>query len=66
MDWSGLGSPSGMWVVRFREIEHFVRRFLHGPRGEPEEELPDAELPEGERRAALRREAARRMLAERG
>ena len=64
MNWSGLGGV--VWEVRFREMEHFVRRMLHISRRDPEEELPDVELTDGERRAALRRAAARRAVGGRG
>lgn len=66
MHWANLGLGGNVWAIRFHEIEHFVRRFLHSSPGDPEDELPDAELPDGERRAAVQREAARRLLAERG
>jgi len=63
MDLSGV--MGGNWTVRFRELEHFVRRGLHTSRADPEDELPNAELPDGEQQAALRREAARRVVTER-
>ncbi len=63
MDWSGIGG--GVWSVRIRELEHFVRGLLHVRRRDPEGELPDAELPDGEQRTAVRQEAARRMMRER-
>jgi hypothetical protein len=51
----------GSWSLRFRELEHFVRRGLRISREDPEDELPHAELSGGEQQAALRREAARRV-----
>ena len=63
MNWAGFGGT--VWAVRFRELEHFVRRLLHTSRRDPGQELPDADLPDGEWRAAVRREAARRMIRER-
>ena len=62
MNW-GLGG--NVWMVRMRELEHFVRRFFRVSRADPVEELPDAELADHERQAAVQREAARRMFAER-
>ena len=64
MNWSGLGL--GGWEIRFRELEHIVRRLLHSSREDPEHDLPDVELSDGEQQAALRREVARRTLVERG
>ncbi len=64
MHWASLGGGGG-WEVRFREIEHFVGRFLKAPNDNPEEELPDAELSLSEQQAAQHREAARRLVAER-
>jgi hypothetical protein len=64
MHWASLGGDS-VWGVRFREIEHFVRRFLKAPNGNPEEELPYAELSLSEQQAAQHREAARRLVPER-
>ena len=62
MHWASLGHS---WEIRFREIEHFVRRFSHARPSAPDDELPEAELPDGEQQAALRREAARRLQVER-
>jgi len=58
MHWVSLGQS---WELRFREIEHFVRRHSRTRPSAPNDELPD-----GEQRAALRREAARRLVVERG
>lgn len=66
MHWSGMGLGGVAWDVRFREVDHFVRRLFHIARRDPEEELPEAELSDGEQRAAIGREAARRLIGERG
>lgn len=65
MHWGSLGGGT-VWEFRFREIEHFVPRFLKARHDSPEEELPDAELSVSDQQAAQDREAARRLFAERG
>ena len=62
MNWLGIGVVGSGWELRFRELEHLVRRLFHVSRQDPEQELPGLELSDGERLAALRREATRRMV----